>query len=173
MMLLIADMAAANVGFPKILTSLIHGPSRGAREGRDWTPTATVRVRTAETMQNRPNHPNHEILPSVRIEAIEKPAIAATPMKTAVHVACVETALRAVDKPTSADAAVKTITEAEAAFSSGYHANGVDRLTKAVRDIDELLADAASPNPCSVRKTVDVRVLELEGADGGRTVWEE
>jgi len=44
-----------------------------------------------------PIHASQEILLNVRILASMKAAIAATAVKTALHVPCVETALRAID----------------------------------------------------------------------------
>lgn len=43
-----AEEASAKVGLPKSLKSDCHSPSPGAAEGRSWTPTAIVTVKTIE-----------------------------------------------------------------------------------------------------------------------------
>ena len=61
----------------------------------------------AVMMQTTPTHASHDMFPKVCTLEKAKPAIAAIATKTAVQVACVDTALRAIDKLSIAEPETK------------------------------------------------------------------
>lgn len=92
-------MASAKDGLPATFQSETHGSSvLGAASGRSCTPTAIVTMITATRIHGRPTQASQVIFPSVRTLEKAKPTIAAIATKAAVHVACVETAFKPIDR---------------------------------------------------------------------------
>ena len=64
-------------------------------------------------MQPTPSQASQLILPSVRMLAKQKPTTAATTTKTAVHVACVETAFKPIEVPSIPEPAMKVQSDSD------------------------------------------------------------
>ena len=86
---------------------MLNSPS-GARLGRSVTPTAAVRVMTADKMDTRPTQPSHEIRSRVWIEEMTPTMTAPRMAQATVQVACSVMVLKATEMDRKPAPAVAT-----------------------------------------------------------------
>ena len=183
-MALTAFMASVNDGSAKARTPRSNGSGAGgASAGRSATAIAMSAVKMAARIDTTAPQPSQVSLPNVRSDAGTKTMAAEMATQPAVHIACSETALKAVEMVRRAEPATKVQT----ARRRARERTSVDRSppprrkrrlgrTEPVGDAKELAAPLAEHQGAAVRDRVcregregELHALEeQEGREGER-----